>query len=316
MSSSIYSHCHLKFFMTFLILALLSTLTHFGDAEKGPCRFDVGWCSCSDKAQGGGTCWTREPNGKCTSRKCKGGWSCLCVGRTHLCKTEERQVLVGTTEALASLPGQVMTSVQCSMKTRNLVTSPELRLGSLLISISQKGVLANNCNEFAWYLNGEQMGFYPSLPEVSTATVNDAQLERGYHSLLELRDGDIIAFRFRKASYYCFTGLVDINHNSSISQLIPDTDVIKQFQAYYTRYFIEGWNSRDLVLNDTNTAANEVSASTKGGKRFVLLRSRRLSGEALSGFEDAWEPFKDGNADTAQADWYFRLKIPKAAKAT
>lgn len=289
-------------------IAVLFSVIPLIHCDVGPCHFDSDECSCSEKNTGGGICWDKNGNSTCTSRPCNGGWTCLCEGRTHLCETKEKKIYIPTGTISA---GQ--STAQCEKEERQVVLKPILKLGFLTISLSFKGILKNDCNRFKWFLNGETMGTYPSEPGMNAISAIKARKERQYHKMLELKEGDVIAFRFIQASYYCFSGSVYILHNGTVSDFRPGEANARRFEAYYSDHQISGWKSRDLELEDENTAPDETSAASKGRNTFILFRSKKLSQShsIITGLDDLWEPRDNTNPDNRRSNWYFRMKIPK-----
>ncbi|CAN8063456.1 unnamed protein product [Agarophyton chilense] len=137
-----------------------------------------------------------------------------------------------------------------------------------------------------------------------TSTVVDDELKkREQHSLLELRPGDLVAFRFREASYYCykhFTEMV-INGTSLNSETLG-------FKTFYAREYSENWFMPSYKLTDENTAEDESDVNLR---KFLPLRSKKLTSDTtVVPGNDYWEPRDDSNSDNKRSNWYFRIQVP------
>lgn len=196
----------------------------------------------------------------------------------------------------------------CTAKTAPLVSGRELVLGSLKIHISRAGVLANDCTQLAWWHNGELLGNHRNVSDMSANTVDDEVALRENHSMLELRPGDLVAFRFRESSYYCFKGLVDLVVNGTSMSTTS-----AGMKAYYTRIYAPDWYMPSFRLTPDRLGVDESESDTS---KFIPFRTKRRSSNTtvLPG-KDYWAPRDDSNLDNKRSNWYFRFEIPSVAPA-
>lgn len=268
-------------------------------ADFGPCRFDEDRCSCKIGEANQGTCWdkiTGQP-GRCTKRFCNAGWTCACGGRTHVCYTGSRPVntLVNPSDVSKS-------TADCQAGQRSMVTSQEISLGTLKIHLSRKGMQVNDCAQIVWWHNGVVLGIRRTDPGMSEATV-DAELGvRQDHSLLELRPGDLIAFRIREGSYYCYKHFSEmvVNGTSVNTNMASIT-------THYARGYTTDWFLPSYKLTAENTAKDETETDLT---KFLPLRTKTLvSGEAIVAGKDYWQARDDSNGDNKRSNWYYRIQI-------
>ena len=284
--------------------------------------------------------------GLCKTRPCQGGWSCQCAGRTHLCKLGNKQVYAGstagTTAALSTtfpmtgppmtgppMTGPQMTGPQmtgppmtgppmtgaptaseivpCQKTSRRIVRSLQIALGFISFGVSYQGFMANDCTRFAWFLNGKQFMAMDDSMVVTSSTARTAHRDAVYHDKLELKPGDVIAFRFKQASYYCFTNTVLMYVNGTYAYGFPSDRV--KFEAYYNREPVQGWNSKDLVIGPDMSKPDEMYA---GPTDWIPWRVKKLAPpqDAIADRASLWNPRNDNNLDDRRGNWYFRLRIP------
>lgn len=264
--------------------------------DNGPCRYDNNRCSCKLGAANQGVCWDSDPfeDGLCHKRYCRSGWTCACGNRTHVCYRDFHQVRVLKNPADAH-----KYQAACKSKTVALAGARDIKLGTVKFHFSKTGLLADDCTQMAWWHNGELMGAH----ERHNKSFDSAKIVSKYqdHAMLELHAGDLVAFRFREASYYCYKHLsefvVNTKHLSTISQGVT---------THYARQFSEDWFKPSFKLTGANTAANENSHPTK----FVPLRLRRLQNNALiTPGIDYWKA-KSDNLDNKRTNFYFRIQFP------
>ncbi|PXF48197.1 hypothetical protein BWQ96_02149 [Gracilariopsis chorda] len=284
------------FLVVLVILALSQTV--FGDV--GPCRYDEDRCSCKLGKANQGTCWDKiaESPGECSRRYCRAGWTCACGGRTHVCYRANKPV-----NSLKN-PADISKSVaECVTKSFPLVAGHELTLGRLKFHFSRKGALADDCNEVAWWHNGELLGNRKPVSITSPSDVDKVLKDREEHTLLELRPGDLIAFRFRDSSYYCYKHLTEfvINGTSVNSEALG-------FTTHYAREFTKDWFSPSYALTDQNMGEDETEPDIR---KFLPLRTTKLSNSvSIVPGSDYWEPRDSNSPDNKPSNWYFRIQVP------
>lgn len=279
--------------------------------EIAPCKYEDAVCSCKLGEANQGTCWDKLSGvpGTCKSRPCLKGWTCACAGRTHLCPRKDANV---NTVALAVSEAAIKPAeAPCNTTVAKKVTAPTLKLGMMNLSISESGVQADKCNKFIWYHNGNLRGDwtnegYFSLSANDTAA---ALADRAVHTLLELLPGDLLAFQFTDASYYCYKNLAAISANN----LNITTDMVG-VQTYYAREPSDYWFAPNFTMNAT-TLGNGTEESEIDRAKFLVPRKFMLDNTTDGSLTpvvpgtDYWQP-DDGSADHAVANWYWRIHIP------
>lgn len=191
----------------------------------------------------------------------------------------------------------------CVITEFPLVVGREITLGTLRFHFSRPGILSNDCAQVAWWHNGELLGNRKTVSNMSSATIDQELKAREEHSLLELRPGDLIAFRFKESSYYCYKHL---------TELVVNTTAVRSDEAgfitHYAREFSLDWFLPTFVLTAQNTGEDE---SEQDKKKFIPLRTKKQSSNTiLNNGTDYWEPRDDSNADNKRSNWYFRIQIP------
>lgn len=280
-----------------LVVSVIVTVTVLGDS--GSCRYDVDRCSCKIGEANQGVCWDRDPffTGLCNRRFCRSGWTCSCQSRTHVCYRGYRSISSVASEDVEK------SQAPCVSKSVSVVSGQELELGSLRIYLSRPGVLANDCTQIAWWHNGELMGSRGTVNDISTDNVDDELSAREEHSMLELRPGDLIAFRFRSSSYYCFKNLVEFTVNGTTI-----TSVNSDITTYYARKYSKDWYLPSTKLEEIMGIDESDTDLTK----FIPARTTKLSSNtAIIPGEDYWMAIDNSNADNKQSDWYFRVQLPE-----
>lgn len=174
----------------------------------------------------------------------------------------------------------------------------ELQLGTFGLGISRKGLLANACNQISWYYNGEKQGEYGNTPVIDSGNLEAEYARRSSHTLYEFKSGDLIAFRFKNASYYCFTHYAEFDVNGTIVDRSSSGDPI-----WFANAHSENWFTNDFV------PTYGVREGDGPVTNFVPLRSTMLgSGRAIGKGEDLWQG-DDGSADHQTSNWYFRIQL-------
>lgn len=256
----------------------------------------TGSCKIGEEKQG--ICWDRisgnAVEGTCKSRYCRSGWSCACSRRTHLCTMVNKTVNViddGIDDDTAACHEEVLLRPS---------SNEPLQLGSWRAEFSRKGMLANACNQISWYHNGEEMGTYGMDPLITTANIDTELARRSEHTKFEFKPGDLIAFRFKNASYYCY------NHRSVflVNGTMIDTST-SGAQTWFAKTFSPNWFSPSFV---PTYASDEASA---GRYDFIPLRTAIANSDgtvAIVPGTDLWEP-DDGSFDHQTSNFYFRIQL-------
>lgn len=257
----------------------------------------TGSCKVGEDLQG--ICWDRVSgtpfSGICTDRFCNAGWTCSCEGRTHLCPlvTSRRNVLTGINSD---------GSATCREETGKSAGAPVVELGNTTISTSRRGLLNNACSEIAWWYNGDLMGLYGTDPVITEANVEEEMAIRSTLTLLEFQPGDLLAFRYRNASYQCFSSFLRLNVNG----VIMDTGSAG-VTALFSRQHSNNWFSPSF---NPIVTLNESEANPAD---FVPIRTQFLStGLSMVPGVDYWQP-PDGTEDHKISNFYFRVGIPPSS---
>lgn len=207
------------------------------------------------------------------------------------------------TRALQNVEDNNKATAPCEIKTTLQVSALDITLGSVKIHISRAGVLANDCTQLAWWHNGELLGNRGLAPTMSEDTVDAELTAREDHSLLELRPGDLIAFRFLQSSYYCYLHLTEMVVNST------SLDTLSQgVTTHYARAYSPDWYLPSFKLTGANTGVDENETNKK---KFIPLRAKKLnSDQPIVPGNDYWEPTDNSDSDKKKGSFYFRIQIP------
>lgn len=284
-------------------VAMLFALVTLGLGESDPCTYNQQYCSCRMGEQRQGVCWDKLEGSNCRRRFCRPGWTCSCHKRTHLCRMSRRQA------HMPSNPRATTKYAQCKTRVVYGAAKPVLKLGAILISISRKGSLADSCNQIAVFHNGHLIANFGKAGPKKLLAESEAVLRRReYYDKLELRPGDLIAFRFFDASYYCFMhyfrAVVD---GTLISNLTPGVSLM------YARKASDGWYRPEYDM------ANRMgtSESEKDLTKWIPLRLKTLtSGKSIQPNADYWAPADQSNADNRIQNYYYRMTLPDKIATT
>lgn len=283
-----------KYCTVFLIYIAL--VVSMAEADYGACRYDIDMCSCRLGNDNQGTCWDRlaDNPGLCASRSCRPGWTCTCGNRTHLCHRQEH------TAMRVSLEDSKKATAPCTTTKIYAGSTRELALGSFKLFISETGLAANACNELAWWLNGELMGNHKPVLGMTTSMVQRELEKRRDHSLLELRPGDLLAFRFRAGSYYCFKHYAKfVVNGTSLDLLSPGVSI------QYSRQFTEKWFD-PLYEPEFGTGEDDPDLT----KWIPLRRTMLAEPVTIEPAVDYFEPLAPDSPDHKSSNWYFRVELP------
>lgn len=286
---------------TFLFVMVVMLLSPLAMAHAGTCRYEVDLCSCKVGDRNQGVCWDLDSfaEGFCNRRSCNSGWTCACGGRTHLCYRRIEDIRILSPGADASQP-----QARCTSKKFPLVSGRDIKLGSIRIHLSQVGIQADDCTQMAWWHNGNLMGTFARLEDRTNVDYVKEQKEYERHSMIELRPGDLVSFRFLGSSYYCYKHLTQFVVNttalSSTSQGVT---------THYARKYSQDWFHPSYQLTAANTGADESEVTME---KFLPLRTKTLASKVIiEPGQDYWAPRDDRNPDNIQANWYFRVQIPR-----
>lgn len=283
-------------FLTLLVLATWSR------AEVGPCIYDNDECSCKMGDATSGICLDlisgTDESGTCKARYCKAGWTCSCRDRTNLCSMAERQARVrdnaGPQPAVRQAVGD---EVAChSEAKRNGGHGTRVKLGSFFPKYSRAGLLDGQCKALAWWVDGNLIEAYE--PEITESNIDKEMFRRANNTLFPLKPGSVVAFRFKKASYHCFSSFAAFVVNGT---LLDTND--PNVKIRFNRAHVPNWYALDVNLT---FAEDEHTASYTD---FLPLRTQMLfDGSTIVKGEDYWKP-SDGTEDHKVSNFYFRIEI-------
>lgn len=187
----------------------------------------------------------------------------------------------------------------CHEETHKVAGKGILELGSWTPRISRSGLLANACTRIAWWLNGDLMGNYGDDPVIDATNVDSEVLRRADHTLYELKSGDLIAFRYKTASYYCFNSQVILNVNGTVLDSATGAMSITFARQHTPDWFMPSFTP---VFSPSESGATPTD--------FSPLRTNFLSsGLPITPGVDHWEA-PDGSRDHALSNFYYRIQIP------
>ncbi len=244
-----------------------------------------------------GTCWDMIDAIQCRRRYCRPGWTCSCHKRTHLCRMIQRSA------HLPLNPREKAKSSSCRTRTIYAPSAPVLKLGSVTISVSARGSLADACNEVALFHNGNLIANFPKEPTLVKSQPAQVLQRREYYDKLELRPGDVIAFRFHAASYYCFRHHVSfVVNDKTITTDTPGVNML------YSRKASEGWFLKDYDMRGRIAD----SESDPDLKKWLRPRTKLLtSSTIIIPNADYWEAPDQSNTDNRISNYYWRISIPQ-----
>lgn len=243
-----------------------------------------------------GTCWDMIDTVQCRKRFCRPGWTCSCYKRTHLCRMMRRSA------HMPMNPREKAKISSCRTRTIYAASAPVLELGSVTISVSTVGSRADACNEVALFHNGNLIANFPKEPSlVETEPVNVLK-RREYYDKLELRPGDLVAFRFYSASYYCFRHHVSfVVNGKTITTDSPGVTML------YARKASDGWYLNDYDMR--GRIAN--SESDPDLTKWLRPREKTItSGAIIIPNVDYWDTPDQSNPDRRISNYYWRISIP------
>lgn len=132
--------------------------------------------------------------------------------------------------------------------------------------------------------------------------------ERENHYLLEARGGDIFAWRYRDASYYCQIHSVRLNVNGTIINNVFTNPLVK---ITFARAFSKNWfHPAFKPVYGTNEEDDDVLT------HFMPPRARKFSGETIPPNQDLdlWSPTDQSDPDNKKSNWYWRLELDPSRK--
>lgn len=185
----------------------------------------------------------------------------------------------------------------CSEIKADRVSGPVMELGEWLISISRAGFDAGECSQVSVYHNGVELNVFGNDPAITPANADDEYAKRSIHDHLELQTGDVLAFRFKQSSYYCYNGLSDFVVNGN-----PLASTNNSVTTHYSLKYTAGWNLPSFVP----TYVTQETGSNPGD--FIPLRTNMIAGSIIVPGSDLWAA-DNGSPDTHRSNYYFRIVL-------
>ena len=126
-------------------------------------------------------------NELCSKRACDAGWTCDCNG-DYFCTQADIPVYT----LIDFNDFQLTTNVPCQLTTQRTITSSGFQLGFFHPQFSDTGLLAGQCQVFAWWLNGVLQNNFASPTTVTSANLATVKASMSDWNLLALRSGSVV----------------------------------------------------------------------------------------------------------------------------
>lgn len=123
----------------------------------------------------------------CSKRTCDAGWTCDCDG-DYYCNQEDINVytLVNANDfALES-------NVECEITSQRTITNAGFELGYFHPQFSDTGLLDQQCQVFAWWLDGELQNSFGYDTEVTADNLDEVKQSFSDWNQLPLTSGSVI----------------------------------------------------------------------------------------------------------------------------
>lgn len=201
------------------------------------------------------------------------------------------------------------------LQTRLYVSCPHVSNTDNIFAVDSSFhvVVKLRCTYVAWFLNGKLMGNYKPPSSITAGSLSSELAIRQSHTLLELRPGDLIAFRFKDTSYHCYRHLTAF----SIDGKVVDSTAAG-FETRFARQHTDGWETPwfSPALDDVERSDNLAS--------FVPLRKNQLPkteggsdvGPAIIPGADMWKApanvaaGEEYDQNHKLSNFYFRIQVP------
>lgn len=165
----------------------------------------------------------------------------------------------------------------------------------------------------AWFLNGKLMGNYKPASSMSSGQLSSELATRQAHSLLELRPGDLVAFRFKDTSYHCYRHLTEFTiDGTAVDSTAPG------FETRFAREHTDGWETKEFqpVLEEEERPDNLASFLPLRKTQLPKLENGTETGDVITPGADMWKPPANVAAGEPYdqnhklSNYYFRIQIP------
>lgn len=157
------------------------------------------------------------------------------------------------------------------------------------------------------------MGNYKPVDSMTSGKLSSELAARQAHSLLELRPGDLVAFRFKDTSYHCYRHLTEF----SIDGTVIDSTA-PGFETRFAREHTDGWETKNFIpiLEEEERADNLASFLPLRKTQLPKLENGTEVGAVITPGADMWKPPSNVAAGEAYdqnhklSNYYFRIQIP------
>lgn len=157
------------------------------------------------------------------------------------------------------------------------------------------------------------MGNYKPASSVSPGSLSSELATRQDHSLLEIRPGDIVAFRFKDTSYHCYNHLTVFN----IDGIAVDSRTAG-FETRFARAHTDGWETKSFspVIDEVERDDNLASFIPLRKNQLPKLETGTGVGPAIIPGADMWKApanvaaGEEYDQNHKQSNFYFRIQIP------
>lgn len=123
----------------------------------------------------------------CSTRVCNAGWTCDCLG-DFFCTQADIDVYT----RLETSDLDLTSSVPCQITKQRTVTSAGFELGYFHPQFSDNGLLAQQCQLFVWWLDGELQDAFSDPVTVTSSNLETVKTSLSDWNNLPLRKGSVI----------------------------------------------------------------------------------------------------------------------------
>lgn len=141
----------------------------------------------------------------------------------------------------------------------------------------------------------------------TVSNVTNELYERENHWLLELRGGDVLAFRYRASSYYCQVYKMSLDVNGTV---VSDLFANPLISINYAREHSDDW------FTPAFTPQYGAGESETNLKLFLPPRAQMFNGTAIAPDADVdyWTAPDQEDPDAKTSNWYWRIVIDPSCR--
>lgn len=129
----------------------------------------------------------------CAKRTCDAGWLCDCEG-DYYC--EQADIDVYTLIDFNDF--ELIVDVPCQLTSQRTITSSGFQLGYFHPQFSDNGLLDQQCQDFAWWLDGVLQNSFQTSTTVTTGNLETVKASLSDWNNLPLRSGSLIGSCFHR----------------------------------------------------------------------------------------------------------------------